>query len=201
METLRGFLARIRLYMEVTHLSDIARRYFVMNGFDGSMTALGVILGAWTVGVENPRIIVMTGLGACLAMGVSGFFGAYLAEKAERKRRMKSLEESMLTDLDGSLQQDASEFAPALAALIDGLSPALTAIISLVPFMLSIPGAIPIGDSYLVSFILTFGTLFSLGIYLGRVAKERVWLYGLQMLAAGIVIAVVISALGGLEAV
>jgi len=201
MEALKGLLKRIRLYIQVTNLSDIARRYFVMNGFDGSMTALGVILGAWAAGVQNPRIIVMTGLGACLAMGVSGFFGAYVTEKAERKRQLKILEESMLSNLEGSLQQNASDFAPALTALIDGLSPALTAVIALVPFILSIVDVLPMRDSYVISFAVTFATLFALGLYLGRVAKEKTWLYGLQMLAAGLAIAFLVLLLGGTEAI
>jgi predicted membrane protein (TIGR00267 family) len=196
MEKLSNLLIKIRLYVQVTHLSDIARRYFVMNGFDGSMTALGVILGAWTVGVENPNIIIMTGLGACMAMGVSGFFGAYLAEKAERTKRLKTLEESMLSDLDGSLQQDAHEFAPALTALIDGLSPALTAVVSLVPFTFSIAGILHVGDAYVVSLVLTCLTLFGLGLYLGRIAEEKKLLYGLQMLVAGLVITVLVFLLG-----
>ncbi|MCW4020123.1 MAG: hypothetical protein NWF14_02690 [Candidatus Bathyarchaeota archaeon] len=196
METLKGFLERINLYIQVTHISDIARRYFVKNGMDGSMTTLGVILGAWTVRVEDPNIIVMAGLGACLAMGVSGLFGAYITEKAERRRYLKTLEESMLSDLEGSLQQNASEFVPALAALVDGLSPALTAVISLVPFMLSIAGLLAIWDSYIISLVLTFMTLFLLGLYLGRVAKERMWIYGLQMLAAGLIISFLVFMLG-----
>jgi len=38
-------------------------------------------------------------------------------------------------------------------------------------------------------------------LYLGRVAKEKTWLYGLQMLAAGIIIAIIIFMLGGIEPV
>ena len=201
MEPFKSLLARVRLYIQVTHVSDITRRYFVKNGMDGSMTVLGVILGAWTARVEQPNIIVMAGLGACLAMGVSGLFGAYITEKAERRRHLKTLEDSMLSDLEGSLQQNASEFVPALAAVVDGLSPALTAVISLVPFMLSIAGLLSIWDSYMISAVLTFMTLFALGLFLGQVAKERMWLYGLQMLGAGIVIAVLVFLLGGLETV
>jgi predicted membrane protein (TIGR00267 family) len=196
METLKDFWARIKLYIQVTHVSDITRRYFVKNGMDGSMTALGVILGAWIGEVKDPRLIVGVGLGACLAMGVSGLFGAYITEKAERRRQLKILEESMLGNLEGSLQQNASEFVPALAAVVDGLSPALTAVISLVPFILTMVGALPIRDSYTISFVLTFMTLFTLGLYLGRVAKEKAWLYGLQMLAAGVVIAILVFILG-----
>ena len=201
METLKGLLTRIRLYIQVTHVSDITRRYFVKNGMDGSMTTLGVVLGAWAVKVENPNIVVMAGLGACLAMGVSGLFGAYITEKAERRRQLKTFEEAMLSNLDGSLQQNASEFVPALAAVVDGLSPALTAVISLIPFMLSMAGLLPIWDSYIISFVLTFITLFALGLYLGRVAKEKMLLYGFQMLAAGVIIAIIVFMLGGIESI
>jgi len=197
MESLSRIIDRIRLYIEVTHISDIARRYFVKNGMDGSMTVLGIILGSWAARVENPYIIVMAGLGACLAMGVSGLFGAYITEKAERKKIIKDLEEAILSDLEGSLQQNASEFVPTLAALVDGLSPALTATISLIPFIMSMARILSIWDSYVISIILTFGTLFALGLYLGRIARERMWLYGLQMVAAGVVIAFIVYILGG----
>ena len=53
-------------------MTPIARRYFIKNGFDGSMTVLGIIVGSWIVRVTEPEIIVTAGLGACLAMGVSG---------------------------------------------------------------------------------------------------------------------------------
>jgi len=201
MEPFKSLLTRARLYIQVTHISDIARRYFVKNGMDGSMTVLGIVLGAWTANVEEPNIVVMAGLGACLAMGISGLFGAYITEKAERKRQLKTLEQSMLSDLEDSLHQDASEFVPAFAAIVDGLSPALTAVISLIPFILSIAGLLPIWNAYLISLVLTFITLFALGLYLGQVARERMWLYGLQMLAAGVVIAVIIFLLGGIEPV
>ena len=80
---------KIRLYLRVTKASGIARRYFVMNGFDGAMTTFGVVLGSWIAGVARSEIIILAGLGACLAMGLSGFFGAYIAERAERERHLK----------------------------------------------------------------------------------------------------------------
>ena len=187
----------IRLYIQIMHMSSIARRYFVKDGFDGSMTMLGVIVGAWVV-EGGPDIIVTAGLGACLAMGVSGLFGAYMTEKAERKRHLKILEESMLADLNDSIHNEASDFVSVYAALIDGLSPALTAIVSLTPFILTLKGMLIISDAYVISFILTLATLFSLGLYLGRVARENIWLYGAQMVAAGILTAAIVFLLGGI---
>jgi predicted membrane protein (TIGR00267 family) len=179
-------------------MTPIARRYFIKNGFDGSMTVLGIIVGSWIVGVAEPEIIVTAGLGACLAMGVSGLFGAYMTEKAERKKHLKMVEAAMLTDLSNSVLSDASDFVSLYAALIDGASPVLTAVISLVPFMLALTGKFVIWNAYVVSFILTLATLFSLGLYLGRIAKENMLLYGAQTVAAGILIVAIVILLGAI---
>ena len=197
MESLNRIISRIRLYIKITHIGELARRYFVQNGMDGSMTALGIILGSWAAKVKEPYVIVMAGMGACLAMGVSGFFGAYITEKAERRRIIKDLEESILSDLDDSLQQNASEFAQAFAALICGLSPALTAMISLTPFIISMLGGLSIWSSYVISTILAFGELFALGLFLGHVAREKMIMYGLQMVVAGMIIVFILLAVGG----
>jgi len=179
-------------------MTPIARRYFIKNGFDGSMTVLGIIVGSWIVGVTEPEIIVTAGLGACLAMGVSGLFGAYMTEKAERKSHLKTVEAAMLTDLSDSILSDASDFVSVYAAFIDGASPMLTAVISLIPFILTLKGTFVIWDAYIVSFILTLATLFSLGLYLGRIAKENMLLYGFQTVAAGILIVVIVLILGAI---
>ncbi len=181
-------------------MGPIARRYFFKNGFDGSMTMLGIVVGAWIAGVSNPRVIVSAGLGACLAMGVSGLFGAYMTEKAERERALKQLEESMLADLNDSIHGDASNFVSVFAALVDGLSPALTAIVSLIPFILSMTRMLDIRDAYVISLTCTMAVLFSLGIYLGKTANanlQRRLLYGVGMVIAGLLVAAVVLLLGG----
>jgi len=49
-----------------------------------------------------------------------------------------------------------------------------------------------IENAYVISLTLTLATLFSLGFYLGRIARENVWLYGAQMIAVGIITAIII---------
>ncbi|MCW3980577.1 MAG: hypothetical protein NWF11_03795 [Candidatus Bathyarchaeota archaeon] len=193
---LRAFFKRVRGYIQITQMSPIARRYFIKNGFDGSMTMLGIVIGSRVVDVTRPEVIVTAGLGACLAMGVSGLFGAYMTEKAERKRHLKTLEAAMLTDLKNSIHSDASDFVSVYAAIIDGASPALTAIIAIIPFILSLHGILAIWDAYIVSFALTLATLFCLGLYLGKIAKENILLYGAQTVAAGIFIVIISFLLG-----
>ena len=181
-------------------MGPIARRYFFKNSFDGSMTLLGIVVGSWIAGVSSPWVIVAAGLGASLAMGVSGLFGAYMTERAERERSLKELEESMLTDLNDSIHGDASNFVSVFAALVDGLSPALTAVVSIFPFILSMMGLLVIRDAYVLSLTLTQVILFLLGLYLGKTAKANFLkrlLYGAGMVVAGLLVAAVVLLIGG----
>jgi len=187
---LQEWLRKVKVYLDITHARGIARRYFVMNGFDGSMTMFGIVIGSWVARITEPGIIVAAGFGACLAMGVSGFFGAYMAEKAERKGHLRALEES--TSAPDPFHHEASKFVSFYVALIDGISPTLTAIVSLIPFILTRMSLISIEGAYVTSLILTLTILFSLGFYLGRIARENVWLYGAQMIAVGIITALLI---------
>jgi len=179
-------------------MGPIARRYFVNNGFDGSMTMLGIIVGAWVVNVTQPEIIVTAGLGACLAMGISGLSGAYLTERAERKRNLKSLETAMMTKLNDSVITDATKFVSFYAAIVNGGSTILTALISLSPFFLLLHGLIAVQSAYISSIVVTLVTLFMLGIYLGKIAKENVLLYGVQTLVAGVATIAIALMLGAI---
>ena len=179
-------------------MGPIARRYFVKNGFDGSMTMLGIIVGAWVVNVTQTEIIVTAGLGACLAMGISGLSGAYMTERAERKRDLKNLEEAMITKLNDSVITDATKFVSFYAAIVDGGSPILTALVSLSPFFLVLCGLLVIENAYLLSLAVTLITLFMLGLYLGKIAKENALVYGIQTLIAGVATVAIALFLGAI---
>lgn len=181
---LKTLSERVKLYLRITRARGIARRYFVLNGFDGAMTLFGIVVASWIAGVQKPEVIVVAGLGACFAMGVSGFFGAYMAERAERERRLKEIERETNGHVD-PIRYEASRFVSFYVALIGGILPTLTGVISLTPFFLSIQNMIPIENAYVTSLVLTLASLFSLGFYLGRVARENGWLYGLKMLGVG----------------
>ena len=182
---------KVRVYLRITKASGIARRYFVMNGFDGAMTIFGIVLGSWMAGVAKAEVILLAGFGACLAMGVSGFFGAFMAEKAERERHLKDMEEATRNRV-GPIHYEAARFVVIYVALIDGLSPALTATIALAPFILAAMKIISISSAYFISVPLSLAVLFLLGIYLGKVAKENGWLYGMAMVAVGALTALII---------
>ncbi len=88
---------------------EIARRAFVNNAFDGALTLLGILMGNLVLGELHPPTVISTGLGVCLAMGMSGTFGRYFSERAERKHALRQIEKYMFTDLSGSILEQESK--------------------------------------------------------------------------------------------
>jgi len=169
----------------VSGVEEVARRYFVMNLFDGSLAMLGVVLGAYAASVTDPWVVIKVGLGVGLAMAVSGFSGAYIAERAERARELKMLERALFSDLEDTVIGRASSLAAILAALVNGVSPLVAIAISTLPFMLSLLGAMTFGLAVAWSTALIISTLFVLGAYMGKVSEENVLISGVKALLIG----------------
>ncbi len=186
-------IERFREYLEVSRAQEIARRLFVMNAFDGTLTIMGVVIGAHFSGVSNPRVVIVAGIGGAVAMGISGVSGAYLAERAERKRDLKKLEMAMLTKLEDTHFARASEFASLIVAFVDGISPAISAAILVIPYLF-VP-KIEMDTAFYISLFLGLAVLFSLGVFLARISDERPLISGVQMIIIGIITIVIVSLL------
>lgn len=157
-----------------------------MNAFDGVLTIIGVLMGNYMAEVHQPAIVITTGLSTCIAMGVSGLWGAYLTESAERKRDLDELQNHTLTDLSQTKIGRASRAAVVIVALVDGLAPFLSALVVLVPFFFA-AFLSDITISYYLSLGMALATLFGLGAFLGVVAKQGLLLSGGKMITAGLV--------------
>ena len=176
-------------YSEISGVGAITRRYFVMNAFDGALTMLGVVIGAYVAGVLNSITIISAGIAGSIAMGASGMSGAYMTEKAERSKKLKELEKAMLTDLKDGLHGKSQRFATFFAAIVDGISPALAAMAVITPFFLANFGIINLEMAFYGCIGLTLSVLVLLGIYLAKISDESMIRYGLQMLVVGIITA------------
>ncbi len=186
MPSLRDELARLREYEEVVDIGEIARRLFAMNSFDGILTILGVLVGNYLADVRVPQVIIVTGLATSVSMGVSGLWGAYLTESAERQKSLDDLGDLTLTDLSNTRIGRASRAAVVIVALVDGMAPLLASALVLVPFFLA--GAL--GDityAYYLALAIAMLGLFGLGAFLGRISKQSMVLAGLKMIIAGVV--------------
>ena len=182
---LREFLRRVKLYIQITHAEDILRRYFVVNAFDGAMTSLGIVVGSAVANVPDIRFIIGAILGGAMAMGLSGSLGTYMTERAERLRDVKDLENAMLTNLENSLHAKASRAVSIVAALVDGLAPIMTSTIAVIPLVVCALLGTSVLQAVSASVAASLVSMFLLGMYLGRIGKDRLLISGLKMLAAG----------------
>jgi predicted membrane protein (TIGR00267 family) len=192
---LRERAATLRHYHEIAEVGEIARRYFAMNAFDGVLTALGVLVGGYLGGVDSPRAIFTVVLTTAVGMGVSGFYGSYLVERAERGRAMRELEESTLSSLQDTTIASASRYATIVIAFVDGASPFLAALIVMIPFLFT--GVVSMHTAYFAAVVVGLVELFFLGMFLGAISRDRLWLSGLRLAAAGVIALVISLLLGG----
>ena len=191
------FLEEIQTYNQIVGIAEIARRYFAMNAFDGVLTTIGVLAGNYLAGVRDLSIPIRTGIATSIAMGISGLWGAYLTETAERQRELAELQKISLIDQTDTSIGRASRFAVIVVSIVDGLAPALAAMIVLIPLFLDSVIGNPI-----LSYGLAAGTallcLFGLGMFLGKVSEKSLIGFGIKTLLAGVV-AILINFLLGAE--
>jgi predicted membrane protein (TIGR00267 family) len=176
----------LREYSRIAGVAEIARRYFAMNAFDGVLTTIGILMGSYIGGVRDARSVIHIGIATSISMGVSGLWGAYLTEAAERQRELVELERLSFTDQSKTKIGRASRLAVVIVALVDGLAPCLAALVVLVPlFVASLIGNILV--SYALSLVVALLGLFGLGMFLGRISGRSLIGYGLRTLVAGLV--------------
>lgn len=176
---------KFNFYDAMTGMSEIIRRTFVNNSFDGALTMLGVLLGSYIGGIRDPLLVVKLGLATSIAVGISGLTGALFAESAERKRQLKEMESALHRDLENTEYKKAHDTATILTALMDGLSPFVASLIILLPFFILSSGDILL--AYQVSAVLSLVVFFLIGAFLGKTSGESMLFMGLKLIGAGII--------------
>ena len=174
---------------------EYSRRYAVMNAFDGVITVLGIIFGSVLLGQAAVKQILAAGIGASIAMGISGASGTYMTEKAEQERKIKEIEEAMLVKLDGTVIVKARERAAIISAIVDSLSAMLAGLVILAPYFGAAIGLLTSEIAFYLSTVISFALLFGLGIFLGKIAKKDIIRSGIKSLAVGLITLLLIIAL------
>jgi len=193
-------IKKFREYSDITDLSSLSRRYFVIGTFDGALTILALVIGAYagsavvheTEFVESlGTFIFATGFAMGIGLGISSFFGAYESERIERRIELHELERQMLTKMNGTIHEDATKFAILWSSFIHGISPMIAAWVPIIPFLF-----MDVHSAIFASIIISFSILFVTGMYLGRVAKRNMFASGLRFLVIGIITAVICQFIG-----
>jgi len=179
-------LKQITTLLEISGSGEIMRRYFVVNGFDGALTMLGLLMGFYVSERVDLAVVITTCLAAALALGMSGISSAYISEAAERRRTLAQLEQAMVTSLNESHHARAAAWIPWLVALVNGIAPLLIALIIIVPLWLARSGMVLVPGPLPAAMVVALIIIFLLGVFLGRVGGTF-WLWsGLQSLAVAL---------------
>jgi predicted membrane protein (TIGR00267 family) len=190
-------LKHLAFLLRLSSSADIARRYFVVNGFDGSLTMLGLATGFRLSESANLETAFWACTGTAVALATSGVSSAYISESAERRRALQDLEGAMAGEsLSASAHGRAARLAPFFIALVNGGAPLLLAFAVTLPIWLGLQG-IPLPLEPLDTAIaVAFGEIALLGAFLGSISGTH-WLWmSLKTLAIAAVTAGIILLIG-----
>ncbi len=209
-------------YSKISDLGIIARRKFFNNCFDGALTCAGIVSGIFIIFLSKetsqftPQTVTVTGLATALAIGISGLWGAFLSEEAERKKKVDDMKKDMAMieeDEDENnetsnleiisnkkkkkqvktLLEKAEDFATLIASLVDGGAPVLGSSLPLIPFFFG-------GDlrylHFIFSYIILAALLVYLGNFLGKISGGGRVRYAIHLVTAGVVTLLVSILLG-----
>ena len=161
-------------------------RYIVRGLIDGSLSALGVVIGA--SGSADASVIIAAGLGGGIANGLSNILGAFTAEKATLERERIQKEKSLLKKngyLKKSIIYKKAIRETMICGLIDGISTTIGSALPVVPFFL-----FDIKTALYVAIGITIAILFILGVFIGKISKENVVVSGIKMVIGALAVAV-----------
>ncbi|ACV24098.1 TIGR00267 family protein [Methanocaldococcus fervens] len=161
-------------------------RYMVRGLIDGSLSALGVVIGA--SGAADASVIIAAGLGGGIANGLSNILGAFTAEKASLERERIQKEKSLLKKngyLKKSIIYKKAIRETMICGLIDGISTALGSALPVIPFFF-----FNISTALYVAIAITIVELFTLGVFIGKISKENVVVSGIKMVVGALIVSV-----------
>ncbi len=184
--------SQLRILLHITRSHGIIRRYFVVNGFDGALTMLGLCMGFYFTSGVQIRVVIHACLGAAIALGMSGVSSAYISESAEKKKELLELEQAMIGSLEDSHYGRAVRWVPVIIAVVNGAAPFLISVVIMIPLWLHDWRAdlmpLPLEFAIALAFILVF----LLGIFLGSISG-LFWLWsGIKTLLIALITALLI---------
>ncbi|AXR76391.1 VIT1/CCC1 transporter family protein [Natrarchaeobaculum sulfurireducens] len=181
-------LARLRRVLEKEDVRSISRRYFIANGFDGTLTSIGVVVGAYLSGIDEGLTVVAIGLGAAVGLGTSGVWSVWEIERAQALAEQERIEQAMLTELEDTRVQREHRAAQIVHATASATGPILAILLTLSPLVLE--GVVfTMAQSVLASIAVGVAILAAFGIYLASISKQRWYVAAVRMGLAGIVVA------------
>ncbi|MDY6762068.1 MAG: hypothetical protein SVY41_03390 [Candidatus Nanohaloarchaea archaeon] len=184
-----GFsLSAFRDALQREEVRSISRRYFISNGFDGTLTAIGVTVGAYLSGIDAGLTVVKIGIGATIGLTTSGLWSVWEIERAEKLADVHRLENELLRDLDGSAVMERKLEGRVVNSVMSGLGPLSAMLLIVSPFLLAGP-VLSMRQATLASVGIGVAVLFGFGAYMGDISEQNWVKAGMRMGLAGLVVA------------
>ncbi len=217
MKSIRKTLKNWKVYGKLSDLGEISRRKFFNNCFDGALTTAGIVSGIFIIFLSpnafqfTPQNVLITGIMTTVSIGLSGLWGAFLSEEAERKKKVSDLKREMAIievkiDIEEeqakvekkdkvpkTLLEKSERFATIIASLVDGAAPAVGSLLPLIPFFFGVTLTIM---HFIFSYVILSGLLVYLGIFLGNISGGGKLRYALHLVTAGVVTLLISLLLG-----
>ena len=186
---------RLRAVLADEGVRALSRRYFVSNGFDGTLTSVGVVVGAYLSGITDGATVFAIGAGGAVGLGTSGVWSVWEIERAETRADRLRVEAAMLRDLDDTAIARRNRTARAVSATMSGIGPVVGVFVPLLPFLAADGTFTPLAATA-VAVALGVSLLFTFGAYLGSISDQSWVVAGARMGLAGVVVAALNLVLG-----
>jgi len=211
LKSIRKTIRNWKQYGKLSDLGEISRRKFFNNCFDGALTCAGIVSGIFIIFLGpnsfqfTPQNVLITGIMTTISIGLSGLWGAYLSEEAERKKKLSNIKREMaivedevnIEEVDEedkgkkkknkvpkTLIEKAESFATVVASLVDGGAPAVGSLLPLIPFFFGVTLTMM---HFIFSYVILAGLLVYLGMFLGNISGGGKLRYALHLVTAGAV--------------
>lgn len=180
-------LQEIRETWQKKEVRAISRRYFISNGFDGTLTSTGIAIGSFLSGVPSGITVFKVGIGAGIGLATSGVWSVWEIEKAEKLSELHDLEKPMMTNLEGTEVQQQKRQGRLINSISSGVGPILGIILPLLPFLFE--PVIGMLYSTIASITVAVLLLSAFGAYMGKISGQKLYKSAARMGLAGIVVA------------
>lgn len=161
------------------------RSKFVRGFMDGSLSTLGIIIGA---SAAPQAVIVAAAVGGTVANGISNVLSAFSAEGAGQYAELRRVEKAMVdrelknSELDRQIHKETI-----VAGIFDGLGTLLGGALPIIPYLLR-----PFPQAMYVATGLVLIAVAAIGLYVGKLSRKNMALSALKMVACGIGVAAIV---------
>ncbi|MFO7761678.1 MAG: VIT1/CCC1 transporter family protein [Thermodesulfobacteriota bacterium] len=158
---------------------------FFRGFIDGALSTLGIVVGASSA---SSSVIIAAGIGGAFANGISNVLSAFSAERVDQYKELRKIEKAMVAkELKGSAVEENIHLVTLHAGMIDGLATIVGGALPISPYFW-----LASGPAMIVSSSLVVVSILGVGMYLGKVSRRSMFIYGIKMALFGILVAVAV---------